>query len=85
MAWNSASALDLATIDWFLLHQVTRFPPTRVQYPEVDLRFVIDPANLHMYNLVLLDDNVGQTTLYLVQTSNIKVFCKMLPYETPRV
>jgi hypothetical protein len=38
-----------------------------------------------MYNLVLLDDNVGQTTLYLVQTSNIKVFCKMLPYETPRV
>ena len=44
MAQNSASALDLVATHCFLLHQVTRFPPTKVQYPEVDLQYVIDLA-----------------------------------------
>ncbi|PRQ56860.1 hypothetical protein RchiOBHm_Chr1g0341921 [Rosa chinensis] len=37
MPLNSASALDLATTFCFLLRQVTKFPPTKVKYPEVDL------------------------------------------------
>ncbi|KAJ0575723.1 hypothetical protein HanIR_Chr05g0216071 [Helianthus annuus] len=41
---NSASALDRATTFCFLLLQVTRFPPTRVKYPDVDLRFPLSPA-----------------------------------------
>ncbi|KAK9204488.1 hypothetical protein WN943_014749 [Citrus x changshan-huyou] len=43
-ALNSASALLLATTDCFLLLQVTKFPPTNVQYPEVDLLSITDPA-----------------------------------------
>ncbi|MFS7906388.1 hypothetical protein Hanom_Chr01g00058631 [Helianthus anomalus] len=41
---NSASALDRATTFCFLLLQVTRFPPTRVKYPDVDLRSPLSPA-----------------------------------------
>lgn len=37
-------ALDLATTDYFLLFQVTRFPPTREQYPKVDLLSVTNPT-----------------------------------------
>jgi hypothetical protein len=44
MAWNLASALNLATLNCFLQRQVTRFPPTRVQYTEVDLRSMTNPA-----------------------------------------
>ncbi|KAL2320145.1 hypothetical protein Fmac_029114 [Flemingia macrophylla] len=44
IALNSASALDLATTLCFLLFQVTRFPPRKVQYPIVDLLSTIDPA-----------------------------------------
>ena len=36
MALYSASALDLATIVCFLLLQVIRFPPRKVQYQVVD-------------------------------------------------
>lgn len=43
-ALNSASALLLATKDCFLLLQVTRFPQTNVQYPEVDLLSSNEPA-----------------------------------------
>ena len=32
----SASALDLATTFCFLLLHITKFPPTKVKYPEVD-------------------------------------------------
>ncbi|MFS7910744.1 hypothetical protein Hanom_Chr02g00109791 [Helianthus anomalus] len=41
---NSASALERATTFCFLLLQVTRFPPTKVKYPEVDLRSLLSPA-----------------------------------------
>ncbi|KAJ0601150.1 hypothetical protein HanRHA438_Chr03g0126331 [Helianthus annuus] len=41
---NSASALERATTFRFLLFQVTRFPPTRVKYPEVDLWSRLSPA-----------------------------------------
>ncbi|KAM0017917.1 hypothetical protein Hdeb2414_s0027g00693371 [Helianthus debilis subsp. tardiflorus] len=41
---NSASALDRATTFCFLLLQVTRFPPTKVKYPDVDLRSPLSPA-----------------------------------------
>ncbi|MFS7959924.1 putative MFS transporter superfamily [Helianthus anomalus] len=41
---NSASALDRATTFFFLLLQVTRFPPTKEKYPDVDLRFPLSPA-----------------------------------------
>ncbi|MFS7909291.1 putative protein kinase RLK-Pelle-SD-2b family [Helianthus anomalus] len=41
---NSASALDRATTFCFLLIQVTRFPPTKEKYPDVDLRFPLSPA-----------------------------------------
>jgi len=44
MAWNSTSALDLATTDCFLPRQVTRLPPIKVQYLEVDLQSMIDPT-----------------------------------------
>jgi hypothetical protein len=44
MARNSSSALDLAITDYFLLRKVIRFPPTKVLYPEVNLRSKIDPA-----------------------------------------
>ncbi|BAU03652.1 hypothetical protein VIGAN_UM150900, partial [Vigna angularis var. angularis] len=44
MPLNSASALDLATTGCFLLLQVTRFPPTKVKYPEVDLLSSFEPA-----------------------------------------
>ena len=37
MPLNYASALDFTTTGCFLLLQVTRFPPTKVKYPEVDL------------------------------------------------
>ena len=38
MALYSASALDRAITVYFLLFQVTRFPPTNVQKPVVDFR-----------------------------------------------
>ena len=41
---NSASALDRATTFYFLLFQVTRLPPTRVKYPEVDFLSSRSPA-----------------------------------------
>jgi hypothetical protein len=41
---NSASALDNATIFCFLLFHVTRFPPTKVKYPEVDFLSEIFPT-----------------------------------------
>lgn len=41
---NSTSPLDLATTNFFLLLQVTRFPPTKVKYPEVDLLSSAEPA-----------------------------------------
>ncbi|MFS7972377.1 hypothetical protein Hanom_Chr09g00844011 [Helianthus anomalus] len=41
---NSASALDRATTFCCLLLQVTRFPPTMVKYPEVDLLVPLSPA-----------------------------------------
>ena len=41
---NSASALDKATTFGFLLLQVTRLPPTRVKYPELDFRSSRSPA-----------------------------------------
>jgi len=44
MARNSVSTLDLATTDCLLVRQVTRFPPTKVQYHGVDLRSVTDPT-----------------------------------------
>jgi len=44
MPLNSASALDLATTDCFLLFQVTIFPPTKVKYLEVDLLSSFEPA-----------------------------------------
>jgi len=44
MPLNSALALDLATMICFLLLQVTRFPPTKVKYPEVDLLSFFEPA-----------------------------------------
>ena len=44
MPLNSASALDLATTGCFLLLQDTRFPPTKVNYPEVDLLSSFEPA-----------------------------------------
>src|SRR3954470_14157604 len=37
MALYSASAVDRATTSCFLLRQDTGFPPTNIQYPEVDL------------------------------------------------
>ena len=43
MARNSASALDLATTIYFLLRQVKRLPPTKVQYPEVDFLSITEP------------------------------------------
>ena len=39
-----ASTLLLATIDCFLLLQVTRFPPINVHHPDVELLLVIDLA-----------------------------------------
>ena len=36
MALYSASIIDLATIVCFLLFQVIKFPPRKVQYPIVD-------------------------------------------------
>lgn len=36
MTRNSASAIEYATTRRFLLHQATRLPTTKVQYPEVD-------------------------------------------------
>ncbi|KAJ0826795.1 hypothetical protein HanRHA438_Chr17g0818341 [Helianthus annuus] len=44
MPRNSASALDKATTFCFLLFHVTKFPPTKVKYPEVDLRSSLFPA-----------------------------------------
>lgn len=44
MARYSDSALFLAKTDCFLLCQVTKFPQTEVQYPDVDFLSVIDPA-----------------------------------------
>ena len=41
---NSASALDNATTFCFLLLHVTRLPPTKVKYPEVDFLSVMFPA-----------------------------------------
>jgi hypothetical protein len=38
---NSASALDNATTACFLLLQVIIFPPTKLEYPEVDLLSVM--------------------------------------------
>jgi len=43
MPLNSGSALDLTT-GYFLLLQVTRFPPTEVKYPEVDVLSSFEPA-----------------------------------------
>ncbi|BAT75172.1 hypothetical protein VIGAN_01299200, partial [Vigna angularis var. angularis] len=40
----SASALDLATTLCFLLFQDIRFPPSRTQYPVVDLLSIGEPA-----------------------------------------
>lgn len=44
LARNSAFALEQAITDCFLLHLVTRLPPTNVQYSDVDLLSVIEPA-----------------------------------------
>ena len=44
IALNSASALDLATTNCFLLCQVTKLSPTNKQYPEVERRSIIDPT-----------------------------------------
>lgn len=41
---NYAFALDLATITCFLLLQVTKFLPKKVQYPDVDLRSTTEPT-----------------------------------------
>ncbi|EXB54602.1 Peptidyl-prolyl cis-trans isomerase-like 1 [Morus notabilis] len=41
---NSTSALDLARTGYFLLFQVTKFPPKKVQYPEADLLSVTEPT-----------------------------------------
>ncbi|XP_024989207.1 uncharacterized protein LOC112523761 [Cynara cardunculus var. scolymus] len=41
---NSAYALERATTSCFLLLHVTRFPPTKVKYPAVDLRLPLSPA-----------------------------------------
>ncbi|GMP26440.1 hypothetical protein CsSME_00002869 [Camellia sinensis var. sinensis] len=54
---NSTSALDLATTFCFLLLQVTRLLPTKVQYPEVDLLSVTDPPSQHLYRLPHEDDH----------------------------
>ncbi|KAE8726194.1 Pantothenate kinase 2 [Hibiscus syriacus] len=44
IAQNSTSPLDLATTSCFSLLQVAKFPPKKVQYPEVDLLSIMDPA-----------------------------------------
>ena len=44
MALFSAFALDLATIVYFLLFQVIKFPPKKVQYPVVDFLYEGDLA-----------------------------------------
>ncbi|RDX95082.1 hypothetical protein CR513_22447, partial [Mucuna pruriens] len=44
MARNSTFALDRATTFFFLLLQVTRFPPKNIQYLKVDLLSITDPA-----------------------------------------
>ena len=44
MALNFVSALDLATIIYFFLLQVTKFLLSSVQYPKVDLLSTIDQA-----------------------------------------
>ena len=54
MSWattlNSALALLLATTLCFLLHQVTRLPPTKVQYSEVDFLSITLPAQSALVN-----------------------------------
>ena len=44
MALFSAFALDLATTVCFLLFQVIKFPPKKVQYPVVDFLYEGDLA-----------------------------------------
>ena len=43
-ALNSASTLDLATINCFFLVHVTKLPPTNVQYLDVDCQSIIEPT-----------------------------------------
>jgi len=50
---NFASTLDLATISCFLLFQVTRFLPRKVQYLVVDLLSTIDPALYTLQDCVM--------------------------------
>ena len=42
MAQNLASTLDLVTTICFLLLDVTKFPPSKMQYAEVDFIFIIE-------------------------------------------
>lgn len=47
---NSASRLRLDTTLCFLLLQVTKFPHIKVQYPDVDLVSVTEPAQSTLVN-----------------------------------
>ena len=44
MTLNFASSLDLATKDCFLLYYMIKFPPTNMQYCEVGLLCIPNPA-----------------------------------------
>ena len=46
MALYSASTLDLTKTVCFLLFQVIKFPPKKVQYPLVDFQSNDDPVQL---------------------------------------
>jgi len=81
MALNSASALDLATTgsDYFLLLQVTRFPPTKVKYPEVDLLLSLESAQSASMPLSFHD--LRTKFLFQEWTSNISKSSRQHPYE----
>ena len=73
-AMYSASAVDVATVDWRLLYQLTAPPPTRYTWPEVDILLSRSRPNLSLS--ILVDrpscDRIFLQSMYLLY--NVPLF-----------
>ena len=65
IAWNSASALLIATTVCFLLLHVTKLPYNLVQYPEVDLQSSLPAQFASTYPSILMLSVLETLVLFL--------------------
>lgn len=81
IALYSASTLNLATTDYFLLLQVTRLPLTNEQYLDVERRSFIELAQSARENFNLHVHGVRTICLFQERILNISRFYQQFPCD----